>query len=194
MGSVSAPSAADDRRSVKSLLEIRQDRVVMQKWDISCGAAVLATLLTYQMGYPITEREVARAMIKRDEYLENPELIRARQGFSLLDMRRYVAQLGIRGTGYGQMTVDDLINKAPVAVPLSLRGYNHFVIFRGIRGNRVLLADPAWGNRTMLLEQFEAAWIDYPRLGKVGFVVLAPDGSQPPNRLASKATDFVALY
>jgi hypothetical protein len=45
----------------------------------------------------------------------------------------------------------------PIIVSLNLLGYNHFVIFRGIKGNRVLLADPAWGNRTLLIEQLENA-------------------------------------
>ena len=56
-------------------------------------------------------------------------------------------------------------------------GYNHFVIFRGVWGNRVLLADPAWGNRTMPAEKFESIWLDYPEFGRVGFVVKRSEGN-----------------
>jgi predicted double-glycine peptidase len=72
-------------------------------------------------------------------------------------------------------------------------GYNHFVVFRGVRGDRVLLADSAWGNRTMLVDEFMQSWIDYPSLGRVGFVVQRRDGLAPPNLLAPQDSDFVTL-
>jgi predicted double-glycine peptidase len=62
-----------------------------------------------------------------------------------------------------------------------------------MRGNRVLLADPAFGNRTMLAAKFERAWLDYPNIGKVGFVVARADGVEPVNRLAPRPHDFVFL-
>src|SRR5205823_3175210 len=43
-----AAAESDGRRAVRSLLAMRQEKVVVQKWDLSCGAAALATLLTYQ--------------------------------------------------------------------------------------------------------------------------------------------------
>ena len=185
---------AEEQRSVKSLLEFRHDRVVIQQWDMSCGAAAVATLLTYQYADPVTEKEVALYLIKREEYLQKPELVRLRQGFSLLDMERYVAQRGYRGIGYGKLTLHDLIENAPIIVPISIHGYSHFVIFRGVMRDRVLLADPAWGNRTMPTEKFQNAWIDYgTKMGRVGFAILPRDGRQPLNRLAPKAKDFVML-
>ena len=93
----------------------------------------------------------------------------------------------------GRLTLEDLNEQAPILVPLSLHGYNHFVVYRGMHGNRVLLADPAWGNRTMLVERFEKVWIDAPEVGKVGFVVARRDGRAPPNRLAPQTRDFVML-
>jgi predicted double-glycine peptidase len=60
-------------------------------------------------------------------------------------------------------------------------------------GNRVSLADPAFGNRTMLAAKFEDAWLDYSKFGKVGFVVARIDDAPPPNRLAPRPTDFVSL-
>ncbi len=47
---VLASPAAKARGPVKSLLEMRQERTVIQEWDLSCGAAALATLLNYQHG------------------------------------------------------------------------------------------------------------------------------------------------
>jgi predicted double-glycine peptidase len=190
---LASPLMAGGRGPVKSLLEMRQDRVVVQQWDLSCGAAALATLLNYQHGDPVSEREIAKGLIQREEYLAEPLLVRARHGFSLLDLKRYVDRRDYQGIGYGQLTLEDLIERAPIMVPVNFYGYNHFVVFRGMRGNRVLLADPAFGNRTMLAAKFEAAWLEYPEIGKVGFVVARADGVEPPNRLAPRPRDFVSL-
>ena len=178
-------------KPVRSLLEMRRDRVVVQGWDLSCGAAALATLLTYQHGDPVSEREIAAGLIRREEYLKNPEMVRARQGFSLLDLKRFVQGRGYQGRGLGQVTLTDLLDLAPAIVPVRLKGYDHFVVFRGMKGDRVLIADPAWGNRTLPVERFEAAWLDSPEFGKVAFVVERPDGVAPPNQLAPRPIDFV---
>jgi hypothetical protein len=172
---------------------MRQDRVVVQQWDLSCGAAALATLLNHQHGDPISEEEIAKGLIEREEYIEHPELVRVRHGFSLLDLKRFVEARGYRGIGYGKLTLEDLIEQAPVMVPISSHGYNHFVVFRGAMGNRVLLADPAFGNRTMLMAKFEKDWLDYPEFGRVGFVVARADDAAPPNHLAPVPADFVFL-
>ena len=82
----------------------------------------------------------------------------------------------------------------PLIIPINTYGYQHFVVFRGTLGNRVLLADPAFGNRTMLRSAFEDAWIDFGDVGHVGFVVERTDGLIPPNRLEPKPSDFVSLH
>jgi predicted double-glycine peptidase len=172
---------------------MRQARVTIQKWDLSCGAAALGTVLNYQYDDPVSERDIAKGMIGRDKYIDNPALIRMQEGFSLLDLKRYVDRRGYAGIGYGQLDLDNLINLAPIIVPIEVNGYNHFVVFRGIWGNRVLVADPAWGNRTMTVDEFEDAWIRYPEFGRVGFVVARANGTLPPNRLAPHAQDFPFL-
>ena len=187
------PLSAESGRAVKSLLEMRRENVVVQEWDLSCGAAALTTILNYQHGDPVTEREVALSLIKRDEYIAQPELVVIRQGFSLLDLKRFVDARGYKGVGLGKMTLENLVERAPVIVPISTHGYNHFVVFRGVVGNRVVLADPAWGNRTMLTAKFERAWIDYGEIGKVGFVVERTDGLTPPNALAVRPEDALSL-
>jgi uncharacterized protein len=180
-----------DVRPVRSLLEIRREKVVVQGWDLSCGAAVLATLLTYQHGDPVPEKEIAKGLIHRQEYLADPTRVQKGGGFSLLDLQRYVDQRGYEGIGYGQLTFQNLIEFAPLIVPISSNGYDHFVVFRGVWGNRVLLADPAWGNRTMPVERFESVWMDSPEFGKVGFVVKRRDGAEPPNQLTPEPDDFL---
>jgi predicted double-glycine peptidase len=187
---------AEGNQPVQSVLEMRHDRVIIQKWDLSCGAAALATLLRYQFGEPVTEREIAGALMGRAEYVEHPELIQVREGFSILDLKRYVQSYrggGLyTGEGLGQLDLNDLIERAPLMVAVNALGYNHFVIFRGVMGDRVLVADPAWGNRTMTIDKFQRMWLDYGEaIGHVGFVVEPANGQKLPNRLRPKPSDFV---
>lgn len=185
--------ALAESKPVRSLLETRRQNVVVQEWDLSCGAAALATILNFQHGDPVSEREIALGMMAREEYLENPSLVRLRQGFSLLDMKRFVETRGYNGVGLGKLSFEDLLENAPLIVPINLHGYQHFVVFRGTLGNRVLLADPAYGNRTMLRSRFEQAWINFPKIGHVGFIVKRRDNLIPPNQLAPTPGDFVTL-
>jgi uncharacterized protein len=191
--SSSSVLALEPPRPVKSLLETRHDRVTIQNWDLSCGAAALATILNYQYGDPVPERDIAKALIGRDKYIENPSLVKAQQGFSLLDLKKYVDARGYTGIGYGKLELAHLIERAPIIVPIGHNGYNHFVVLRGKRGNRILVADPAWGNRTLTVDEFEDEWLAYPEFGRVGFVVTHADGSQPTNRLAPRPEEFVFL-
>lgn len=179
--------------SVFSLAEARTANVVLQAWDLSCGAAALATVLNFQHGDRVTEKEIATALMSRQVYLDNPELVRFRQGFSLLDMKRFADARGYQGVGLGQMTLDHLEREAPAIVPINAHGYPHFVIFRGVREDRVLLADPAFGNRTLLRSVFEDQWIRYPELGPVAFVVRRKDRLIPPNRLQPRPEEFLTL-
>jgi predicted double-glycine peptidase len=188
-----APGPSAGAEPVRSLLEMRRDRVVVQEWDLSCGAAALATVFNYQLSDPVSEKEIALGLMHRKEYVDDPTLVGKRQGFSLLDLKRYVEQRGYTGTGYGRLKLGDLIERAPAIVPVSFNGYNHFVVFRGIRGNRVLVADPAWGNRTLTIDEFEDGWLTYPKFGRVGFVVTHKNGAQATNRLAPRPDDFVFL-
>lgn len=190
---LAAGAQAQERGPVRSLLEMRQERTIIQEWDLSCGAAALATLLNFQHGDRVTEREVAIGLIGRDRYLQNPNLIRAQNGFSLLDLKRFVDARGYEGIGFGGLEFSDLDKYAPIMVPISRAGYDHFVIYRGRMGNRVLLADPSFGTITMPVGRFQRAWLDLGDLGHVGFIVAGRNGQVPPNALAPQALEFVTL-
>ena len=70
----------------------------------------------------------------------------------------------------------------PPIVPISLKGYDHFVVFRGQYGDRVVVADPAFGNLTMSASQFVDLWKD-----GIGFVVtgVARQGAESPLDIAA---------
>ena len=89
---------------VRSLLEMRHHDVIIQSWDLSCGAAALATLPRYEWGYSVTEKKVAQGLMARKEYIQHPNLVQVREGFSLLDLKRYVETHGFKGEGLGNST------------------------------------------------------------------------------------------
>lgn len=182
------PAAAEDGRrgvkQVRSLLELRHDKVVRQRWDLSCGAAALATVLAYQHGDPVPEATIAKAMLQQTD----SQLVQARLGFSLLDLKRFVEGRGYVGTGYAEVTMDDLVELAPAIVPVRFSTYDHFVVFRGRLGRQVVLADPAYGNRLMSTSAFEKAWQK-----SMAFVVERRDGAASRDRLTAQPDDFRIL-
>ena len=107
-------------------------------------------------------------------------------------MKRYVEKLGFKGIGYGELELKDIEKMAPIIVAVRPVGYNHFVIFRGRIGNEVLLADPSFGNLTMGLRTFERIWINFPKFGRVGFIVSRDAKPAPPGLLALRPDQIVA--
>jgi predicted double-glycine peptidase len=185
-------------KPVTSLLEIRQKNVSIQQWDLSCGAATLTTLLKYQHGIDTDEKTVAKGLINRKEYIDDPKLLKYRKGFSLLDLTLYTKKIGLQGKGHAKLAFNDLLRLAPILIPINEGSYNHFVIFRGQMNNRVLIADPAWGNRTLPIDNFNKVWINYPKFGHIGFTVTQPSenakNTHAINQLEIKAADFPMLY
>lgn len=138
---------------VHSKKEARRDTVIMQKHDYSCGSAAVATLLTYHYDTPTPEAKVYEEMYRTgDEHKIKTE------GFSLLDMKRYLDNHGFNGGGF-RMNLDQF---AKIGVPgiamINTKGYKHFVVVKGVEGDRVLLGDPATGTTVVTREKFESIW------------------------------------
>lgn len=143
------------RAQVKSLYAMRYANVVKQKWDQSCGSAALSTLLTYYLDAPVDETSIIGDMVRHGD----PLRVRQRGGFSLLDLKRYAQRRGYDSAGYGRLSVKELAEfNAPAIVPIKTRGYDHFVVFAGVVGDRVMIADPAYGNATLTIRQFQRLW------------------------------------
>jgi predicted double-glycine peptidase len=154
--SVLWPIADASAEPVRSLLEIRREGVVVQQWDTSCGAAALATVLTYSFRDPVSERTVAQAMLRRTD----PLRVKVRGGFSLLDMKRFAESRGYSAAGFRSASVEELLAMESPIVPIDEFGDPHFVVVRGLRDGKLDIADPGFGNRTMSLDRFRAAWKD----------------------------------
>src|SRR3546814_20598449 len=79
-------------------------------------------------------------------------------GFSMLDMKTYLASRGFRAEGF-RITVDQLKQgKRPPIVLMDLKGFKHFVVIKGVRGDRVLTGASVLGLNDYSLEEFEKHW------------------------------------
>jgi hypothetical protein len=143
----------DVRLPVTGMEARRFETVVRQRYDFSCGSAALATLLSHHYGIPRDEEQVFLGMWRDGDRAQ----IR-RVGFSLLDMKRYLEAEGLKSEGF-RVPLDAVARTAIPGIALvTLAGYRHFVVVRAVSRDRVLVADPSLGLRTLSRREFETAW------------------------------------
>jgi len=147
------PNGALFSQRVESMQERKFRNLVRQHTDYSCGAAALATILRYAYNLEADEATVIEGMMG----VSDPDLVHQR-GFSLLDIKRYVESLGMRGRGY-RVNEERLRSlRVPGLVLMDVRGFRHFVVLKQVRGDVVDLADPILGNRSIPVEEFLQSW------------------------------------
>ena len=145
--------AGDIAVPVRSLQETRFSGVIAQQYDFSCGSAALATLLRYHYDYDVDEKTTFRGMWAHGDR----DQIRA-LGFSLLDMKSWLASRGLAADGY-QVDLDQIAaSGVPGIALIAVREYRHFVVVKGVRGDEVLLGDPSLGITVMRRDEFLQAW------------------------------------
>jgi predicted double-glycine peptidase len=176
----SSPLELSTATRVEPLVEQKFRNIVRQAYDYSCGSAALTTVLNFYLGRSLGERQVMEGLLHYGE----SERIVERRAFSMLDMKRLVTALGYPAGGF-RATIDDLIDlDHPAIVPIDHAGFKHFVVLRTIREGRVFIADPAVGNISFTLAQFEEKWDD-----NVLFIVF-PGGDKPLDYLELKEEDL----
>ena len=167
---VNANSARSEFR-VTSILAQRDAGVVKQRYDYSCGAASLATLLTYGLNDDVGEDALLRALL---EPLSPDELIALqKKGLSLVNMQQLAQNRGHKAHGFRVHQSQLAKLSRPVIVFIKPRGYEHFAVLKGLSGDRVHLADPSLGNVRMPLYRFLDMWADESGRG----VILAVERS-----------------
>ena len=141
------------QKKVLSIKELRFKNLIKQKYDLSCGSAALASLLKYYYNLNVDEEFIIKDILKHGDI----EKIKTR-GFSMLDLKKCAERLGFKAGGY-KVPVEKLhLIKIPTIILLDTNGYKHFVILKGVRGNKVFLADPAYGHKVINIEKFKKSW------------------------------------
>lgn len=140
------------RVPVQSFSEIKFGEVVKQKYDFSCGSAALASLLSHHYNMPMTEEKIFEEMFRFGDKAKIEE-----KGFSMLDMKNFLARRGLKSDGFRLETARMADLEMPAIALVNYSGYNHFVVIKGIKDNKVLVGDPSVGLHIMETEAFDAA-------------------------------------
>ncbi|OAN13044.1 bacteriocin resistance protein [Photobacterium jeanii] len=144
------PSRGGYSVKVKSYQEQLFGDVLRQQYDFSCGAAAVASLMTFHYGIEIPENEVFDYMFEHGD----KEKIE-KQGFSLLDMKKYIQSIGLEANGY-KLPLDKIKKLGiPAITIVNFDGYMHFVVIKGINSKQVILGDPSRGTVVMDIKEFE---------------------------------------
>jgi predicted double-glycine peptidase len=97
---------------------------------------------------------------------EDISLVQER-GLSLLHLASYAHGRGYRAQAFRIPAAQLSRVRRPVIVFIKPHGYEHFAVLKGVRHERVYLADPSLGNVRMPLYRFLAMWADRSGLGIV---------------------------
>lgn len=147
------PGGAVIYKPIQSIRERKFADLVQQKTDFSCGAASLATILRQAYWLDVDEQHVIEGMLANADQ----DLVRT-QGFSMLDMKRYVESLGMRARGYrvAPESLHDI--RIPVVVLMDIRGYKHFVVMQRVDKGWVYIGDPVLGHKRFKIDDFVKGW------------------------------------
>ena len=150
---------------------------------MSCGAAALSTILTFNFKDYTPEAAIVVSLLHRLD----AKKVRARGGFSLLDLKHFAEARGYSAEGFSGLSLKDLAQeRTSVIAPIRARGLDHFIVVKGIKSGRVLIADPGFGNLTMPVDRFHEIW-----KGGVVFIVHPPDDRMIPDKADHTASLLV---
>lgn len=150
--------------AVKSLQELRNQRVVRQTYEESCGASSVATLINLIDNQKLTELDLLKTMSEKELYTDM---------VSFADLRVAVDKLGFKSKSYlvTRDLLDDLLN-----IPLLVKieddpRFPHFVVIINHKGSFLQVFDPSYGEYISSKREFYSVW-DKNSKGGYALVVL----------------------
>lgn len=136
-----------------SFREIKFSTTIRQQFDFSCGAAALATVLTYYWGEPTSEIVVMNVL--RSRYPDQEWKALQERGFSFDDLIWAAAVFGYDGQGAEVPAAELSKIDGPVIVQLDKGKFQHFSVVRVVKVGHAFLSDPVVGAVTLSLGEFE---------------------------------------
>lgn len=162
------PGAHNGPSTLQELFAFRQ--VVRQRFETTCGAASLATLMSHFFRQPTTEEDIL--------YLIMPEGKAPERGLSVEDLKRAAILKGYRVASH-EIEISLLLALPEPAIILLCPstqcppGKFHFSVYQGRAGNIIHLADPSRGRVVMGTAAFAKIW---PGI----ILILSKDGEKNP--------------
>ncbi|EAI4326631.1 cysteine peptidase family C39 domain-containing protein [Campylobacter upsaliensis] len=147
---------------VKSYQEIKNEKVIRQNYEESCGAASLATLINILDDSNLTESDLLKAMSGQQLYTDM---------VSFADLNDAVKKLGFQSKSY---KIDRKILESIISVPILVKieddpRFPHFVVIINHKGNYLQIFDPSYGEYISSKREFYSVW---DRYNKGGFALI----------------------
>ena len=171
LGTVEGARLLDERAELRarSWTELRDASVIKQRFDYSCGASALASLLSLHYGLEIEERDI----------LERYEFDRT-LGVSFTGLAEIARGLGFAASGVS-IRYETLVKaRVPLLLFVRVDGQGHFSVLKAVSERGVVLADPAWGEIRLTRRQFEPLWIPEGSDRGRALILLPENGQDRP--------------
>lgn len=145
------------KKPIKSWIEFKNDNLVRQNYDYSCGSASLATVMHYFYEQNTTEEGILNDILdmKGIGKEKAKELEEEDMSLSFLDLAQYIKTKGFKAIGLALDLKALKSLKAPVILFVKIRKNEHFTVFKGIDDRYVYLADPSFGNSKVKISKFK---------------------------------------
>lgn len=143
---------------VKSYAEIKNEKVVRQTYEQSCGAASLATLINILDDDNLSELDLLKTMSGQKLYTDM---------VSFADLNEAVKKLGFKSNSYqiNRRNLEKLIN-IPMLVKIEDDPrFPHFVVIINHQGDFLQILDPSYGEYISSKRQFFSVWDRYNKGG-----------------------------
>lgn len=150
--------------AVKSLQELRNQRVVRQTYEESCGASSIATLINLIDNQKLTELDLLKTMSEKELYTDM---------VSFADLEEAVKKKGFQTNSFriDRQSLDKILN-----IPLFVKieddpRFPHFVVIINHKGSFLQVFDPSYGKYISSKREFYSVW-DKNSKGGYALVVL----------------------
>ncbi len=179
----------EKEKTIKTFVGLKQENVVMQKYDFSCGVSSLLTLFKYHFGDDtLDERKMLSDFLESVPEDRKKEIIN--KGLSIFDLELLSEKLGYKVYAVILKQSSLLKIDRPILVYLEAKDYKHFSVLRGIKNKTVFLADPSTGNTRMSIPVFLKIWkgniaifLDAPQSRASKLKILEEELQKPEIRL-----------
>ncbi|MCH5336806.1 MAG: C39 family peptidase [Campylobacter sp.] len=149
---------------VKSYQELKNQKVIRQNYEESCGASSLATLINILDDKNLSELELLKTLSEKELYTDM---------LSFADLIDGVKKLGYKAKSYkiDKESLDKLTN-IPMLVKIEDDPrFPHFVVIINHKGGFLQVLDPSYGEYISSKREFFSVWDRYNQ-GGYALVVL----------------------
>ncbi len=128
---------------------MKKNLIVLQDGYKECGAASLLSIIHYYKGSISMARLVE---------LTNTN----KEGTNFYQLKQAAEKLGFNANGYKTNNYNTLQEiETPFIIQIIDKNYEHFCVIYTMKKNKVVVMDPAIGQREILIEEFKNIWTGY---------------------------------